>query len=407
MRFRPSFVVVAVLLFAFAWNGSARAQDLGSRPPERRIFLPPPILEGDAGGRELAEPFAATLRSSFASAAEARGFAVAALPGSPRDPAAEARNFNEDWYGRIFAEVRNDRLSYRIEVFSSWSGDLVAADSFSAYAGPTAFPLIDDSAARVAERLAAYVAAPEDSPRRPVSYRITILSPDEGARITIGPPELRLSIRAGEIKNGKLTLPYYPFARGSTVRLYLSQPGRRTEILRIHLGEAAPVVSAPPLEAQSYQDLIVGTGSGRLLGIQAGYRRYIVPQWIFLFADDHLFAGYDFLPGSSPFLHEELWTGVGSYLVLGPESRFRFGAQAGLGYLFSYSTVPEAQRRLYFDLALLPVYLFCEYSLSRKAALWMSLSSAFSLGTGSSGILGREWMGDGVPALGAGVVWRI
>ncbi|MDA8424510.1 MAG: hypothetical protein M0Z80_00095 [Treponema sp.] len=407
MRLRPSFAAAAALCFAIAWNGSAGAQDVGSRPPERRIFLPAPVLEGDAGERVLAEPFAATLRSCFASAAEARGFALAVLPGSPRDPAAEARNFNENWYARIFVAVRNDRLSYRIEVYSSWSGDLVAADSFSAYAGPTAFPLIDDSASRVAARLAAYVELPDDAPRRPVSYRITVLSPDEGARVTLGPPDSKLSIVAGTVRDGKLVLPYYPFARGSTVRLYLSRQGRRTEILRVHLGEAAPIVAAPPLEAQSYQDLFVGTGSGRLLGIQVGYRRYIAPQWVFLFVDDHLFAGYDFLPGSSPFLHEELWTGVGSYLVLGPESPFRFGAEVGLGYLFSYSTVPEAQRRLYFDIALLPVYLFFEYSVTRNAALWMSISSAFSPGTEASGILGREWIGNGTPQLGAGVVWRL
>jgi hypothetical protein len=407
MRLRPLPAAVAALIFAIFANGPALAQDVGSRPPERRIFLPAPILEGDAAARSLAEPFAATLRNSFASAAEARGFAVAQLPGSEKDIASEARNFNEDWYARIFVAVQNERLSYRIEVYSSWSGDLVAADSFSAYAGPTAFPLIDDSASRVAERLTAYVLAPEDSPRRPVSYRITIISANEGARVTIGPPEEKLSVTAGTIKDGRLTLPYYPFARGSTVRLYLSQKGRRAEILRVHLGEAAPVVRAPPLEAQSYQDLFVGTGSGRLLGIQVGYRRYISPQWIFLFVDDHLFAGYDFLPGSSPFLHEELWTGVGSYLVLGPESPFRFGFQVGLGYLFSYSTVPEAQRRLYFDVALLPVYLFFERSVAHNAALWMSVSSAFSLGTDSSGILGREWIGNGPPSLGAGVVWRL
>ncbi|MGO8692360.1 MAG: hypothetical protein ACLQMF_01695 [Rectinemataceae bacterium] len=410
MSFRQSLSTAIAVLLLLAWGGVAEAQDSASPPVQpHRILLPPPIVEGGEGSGPLAEPFASTLRTSFSSAAAALGFSVSeeSAGGGERDPARIARGEGAAWYALCFVAVVNDRLSYGIEVFSAWTGELVAADSFSAYAGPTAFPLIDDSATGVAARLASYVDGGEDSPRRPVAYRVTVRSQDEGARITLGSPDSRLSILAGTIRDGKLVLPYYPFARGSTIRLYVSAPGRRTETVGVYLGQAAPTVYAPSLERQSVQDLLVGTGTGRLFGVGVGYRRYVAPEWSFLFLEDHLFAGYDFLPGSSPFLHEEIWTGFGSYLLLPPESRFRFGAGIGMGWLFSYSTVPEAQRRLYFDFALLPVYVFFDYSVARKAALWLSISAAYSLGTGSAGILGREWMGSGPPALSAGVLWRL
>jgi|GEM_PF-1920681 len=415
--------IVAPLLAVMFGVGAAQegAPPMATEAPAaalKSVLLPPPTVAGSAEERVQAEPFAMSLRSSFASALSTLGFSAITVDASSEAPdaaqeasgpapaEAEGGARSALWLARCSVSVAEGRLSYRLEVYGIVSGELVAADSFSTYAGPTAFPLIDDSASRAARQLSSFVDGSADRPRRPVPYRITIRSPDEGAAVSLGLPGAKSSVKAGVIKDGSLVLPYYPFTRGSTIQLYLSATGRRTQTLRVTLGEEAPIVEAPALEEQSFQDLLVGTGTGRLLGATAGYRRYIVPGWLFLFANDSVFAGYDFLPGSSPFLHEELWTGLGSFLIAPPESRFRFGAGVGLGYLLSCSTVAEAQRRLYFDLALLPVYLFSEYRIGRSTAIWLSINAAYSLDTGTSGILGNGWMNNGAPALYAGLVWR-
>ena len=58
------------------------------------------------------------------------------------------------------------------------------------------------------------------------------------------------------------------------------------------------------------------------------------------------------------------------------------------------------------DLALIPLNLFGEYDIGRDKAIWLSIESAFSVGTGGSGLLGRQWLDDGAPAISAGMLWR-
>ena len=400
IRHACTFALAVLCLFPL-WRLSCQDATAESDPAQsslQTVLVPEPSIEGEAADRKQAEPFAESLRSSLVGALGSAGFKVLT---------ADADEGVAAWVARCSVSLEDERLAYRVSVAGRGSAELVAADSFSAYAGPTAFPLIDNSAKSVAAQLASYVQGSAAQPRRPVPYRIRLLSPDNGATVTVGPPEQRASIVAGRIKDNALLLPYYPFVRGSTIRLYVSASGRRTESVDIALGIAAPEVRLPPLKKESYQDLLVGTGTGRLLGAGAGYRRYLVPDWSFLFVQDNLFTGYDFTPGSSPLLHEEVWMGFGSFLVLPPESRFRFGAGIGLGYLLSVSTLPEAVRRLYFDFALMPVYIFSEYRFTPRVSAWLSLSSGYALDTGTSGLLSMGWMGDGAPALGAGASWHL
>jgi hypothetical protein len=142
------------------------------------------------------------------------------------------------------------------------------------------------------------------------------------------------------------------------------------------------------------------------MGAGAELRAYLAPEWSFIFLEDRLYAGYDFQTGSSPVLHEESWDGLGCYLFFPPSSRFRMGLTAGLGFLLSVTTLPGSSKQVFFDLALLPVNLFGEYSLGKDLGIWMSLRSAYSLGFGSSGLLPRGWMANGAPALSLGMVWR-
>jgi hypothetical protein len=161
-------------------------------------------------------------------------------------------------------------------------------------------------------------------------------------------------------------------------------------------------LKAPGLRA----DLLAGTGSGRLLGLEGGIRFYLDPDWAFFSYDERIYAEYDFLKGSAPLFHDEFWNGLGWYLFFPPASKFRMGYSLGYGFLFSLVPEAGAEDRLLFDLALLPVDFFGEYALGKDMAAWVSIGAAFSVGTNGSGLLGREWLGGGSPMISAGMLWR-
>jgi hypothetical protein len=405
--------VAALLLLPLPLGGEA-----GPEPPsvarEAILLLEPSILPGArAGGTESsASSYSAILLSSLARSLKDEGFTVATggagLP--PRasegeEASALALAAGSAWIACSALSLDGYRLSYRISLYEAESGALVAADSFTVVAGLGALPLIEESARRVAGKAGAALRALA-SKRRLVSYRISLSSPDEGARVSLESSPGAEGIALGAFEGGGLELPYFPLAVGDRISLRLSAPSRRSGAAEIVLGEEAPLVRVPALPLAVRSAFYLDSGTGRLFGAGAGYRRYLEPDWLYVFAEDRLYAGIQFAPGSSPLLHDELWAGFGWYLVFPPESRFRLGAQLGLGLLASLATGSGSLRRAFVDLAARPVDIFVEWNLSSANAIRLSLGSSYSFGTGGAGLLGRRWIGEGPPAASLGWEWR-
>jgi len=407
---RPRYIP---LLLALALLGRAYAEDGAADPAPQAeggsvsLFAVPASTEDPASGEE-AGVYAEELRSSLQRRLTALGYAVqpaeAAL--SPELPeatqaAALARASGSAWAAVCALSLAQGRLSYRIAIYDAAEGSLAAGDSFSVLSGLGALRTMDDSAASAAARLADYRAGRAALIHRVVSYRVAIRCPAEGATVRVDSPGLKSASPGGTIRNGHLLLPYYPFLQGSTLLISATSVSGQRMAAKVVLGPEAPLVELMPPRPRL--DFLVGTGTGRLMGAGAELRTYIVDEWSYFFLEDRLYAGFDFQAASSPLIHQEVWNGVGCYLFFPPSSRFRLDLGLGWGILLSIPTIAGSSSA-FADLALLPLDLVGEFSLSRDSAAWLSVSSAFAVGNG--GLLARGWMGNGAPAVSLGLLWR-
>jgi hypothetical protein len=418
-------LLLATVIAAMHPSGAQAEAELGADPPaaleaakpdEGSVLLLPPLITQDAAGTrvtdEEANAFGKALEDALGRALSAENFRVVesteALEGR-RDLAAQASaralGAGVRWVSFADLGLSEKRIAYTLRVYDAAESALAAAASFSTYAGLSSLPLMEDSAKSAAAKAAAYRAALAGEGGKPVQYRITLNSPDEGASVFIGPAGKAGSLAVGTIEGGALQLPYLPFAVGTKIVIGLSARGRRALEIPVELGEEAPTLEAHALSRIDRENLILGTGPGRLLGLGATYRYFLKSEWSFYFLNDRLFAGYDFQKASKPVLHLEAWEGLGSYLVLPPSSRFRLGACVGGGFLFTHlsGASSAASSAVFVDLALMPVEAFFEYRPARGPTYCLSMRGAYSLS--SSGLLGRGWIGNGGPDLTLGLLW--
>ena len=385
-----------------------------SAPDDRAVALFPAVDlgAGDAGGDEAAV-FGNALEEAMAGALTELSFRVSRSAGDldrGGDLAAEASSrataAGARWAAFASFDVTDKRIAYTLRVYDAQENALVASAGFSAYAGLTALPLIEDGAKAIAAKTAAY----RDSARKPgggpVQYRISVSSPDEGASVYIGGQAGTGSRAAGTIRDGELLLPYVPFEKGTRIVIGIVAKDRLPTEVPVVLGDEAPSISVPALRKADRGNLLIGTGPGRLLGLGATYRIFMRPDWNFIFVNERIFAGYDFSPGSIPLVHAETWEGIGSYLLFPPQSPFRLGACIGCGFLLSFSPAasPTSDSSVFVDVAIIPIEGFFEYRFKTGPTLWFSVRGSYSISP--SGLLGVGWIGNGTPDLSAGLLWR-
>jgi hypothetical protein len=408
-------LVAAILIF---WASPLIADEGGSAPTidkDSVLLLQTAILPGALakGSDDSLASYSSALLSSLARGLREAGFTVKLGEGTVRPGVSEneagsamAASAGCGWAAYSVLSLNGYRLSYRISFYESESGGLAAADSFTAVAGLGVFALIDESTARVAAR-AKEAKKGLAAPRRAVGYRVRIASSDEGASVSMDNSVGTDAFPLGTIAGGELELPYFPFLIGDKLSLTLSAPSRRAQRVEIVLGEEAPILRAPALPLSVRAAFYASAQQWeRLLGAGGGYRLYLERDWSYFFAEDQIFADVDFQSGAIPFVHDELWSGFGWYLILPPESRLRFGLQVGVGYLSTLATSGGAAQVFFSDLALRPADFYAEWELNSAHAIRLGLSSSYSLGTGSAGLLGRGWVFAGIPAISLAWMWE-
>jgi hypothetical protein len=306
--------------------------------------------EGGPGADAAAAPFANSLRLSLADALRDSGFSVKLGGAGPQPGESEAAQAvaqgaaaGADYVAYSILSLEDHRLTYRVALYQSDTGGLLAADAFTTVSGLGATDLMDESARRVVEKARSAIAALA-----------------EGGRAAGDPPD-----HVG------------PLARAFAVSPFASRP-----------------------------DYYLLMASGRLFGAGGGLRLRLEPAWSYLYAEDLLFAGFGSSENAVPPAHDELWSGFGWYLVMPPESRLRLGLQVGLGYFASLAPETGGRTGFFSDLALRPADFFAELSLDSHNALKASYSLSYSLGTASAGLLSRAWISAGLPSIALGWVWK-
>lgn len=303
------------------------------------------------------------------------------------------------WVAIVRCTLERQRLVWRLAIFDFIDGALIAADSQGTFAGLSAMPLLEASAARVAHD--AQLQRKRVAPGNPIQYRFRFASGDEGAQVSFGTGDG--SRPAGSIEAGELLAPFVAFREGDPVVITVAKDGYwpRTTVFTT-AGSDKPI-KLPVLMPKTTKALALGLTAARLLGVSADYRYYLMPDSIFLRGGDSFWLQYTYTAGSIPVLHDELRLGFGAYLFTPPYAHLRFAAGTGLSGTTTLLLPASMTDRLYFDLSLDAVWLSFEWHMPGWAVfLEQRVSYSFGL---DSGILSRGWLRSdaGLMGLTAGV----
>ncbi|PKL24192.1 MAG: hypothetical protein CVV47_10605 [Spirochaetae bacterium HGW-Spirochaetae-3] len=378
-----------------AEGATAPATPATTAIPARRSVMRDAITVAVVGSVDEAATFADALSVALVRELASAGFRAPEPYAGPATEGGAAGDANlaaavhgdsgARWVAIVACSIERKRAIWRISVFDFIDGAMVAADTQGAFAGLSAFTLIDESAAGVAKEAGAL--RNRVAPGPPIEYRLRFLSDDDGATVAFGTGNDARP--AGVVADGGLVAPFVAFRAGDPVVVSMARDGYwpRTAVFRP--AEADAPIPLPALMPRTRHALSAGLTTSRLFGVSADYRYHLMPDSVFLRAGDSLWLQSAFTTGSVPVLHDELRIGAGAYLFLPPHSKFRFAAGAGLSGIATILFPSDLERKFYFDLSLDAACLSFEWHEPTWAAfLEQRLSYSFGLG---SGLLRRGW----------------
>jgi hypothetical protein len=378
------FALSATLLFA------QKAQRGEAAPAQRYTeIVTVAIISEDA--ESLA--FAQALATALARELTAAGFRVSMHPAISKNPESEAlyaHSLSETdaarWAALARCAVQDGRLVWRAAVYDALDGALIASDSQGAFPGLSALSLLDNSAQLVASGTAAL--KDRKVPGKHIDYRIRFSSPDEGALVTFGQGEG--SREAGVVQDGGLTAPFAAFRAGDPVVVSVSKEGYWPKTLIYYLRDEDKVQKLPPLMRITNESFSLGLATSRLLGVTAEYRRYLLPDAVYLKAADSLWFQYDFMADSIPVVHDEVRLGAGVYLFRPRDARLRLAVGTGASGISTLILGGNISDRLYFDATLDAVWFSWEWH-HNTWAIALDQRVSYSLGL-DCGLLSRGWV---------------
>lgn len=389
MKASPRLLALAFLALSGAHLFAQKAR--AAEPPARSYA--DIVALASVSEDEESLTFAQALASALSRELTASGFSVAGSPTSGEIPESEAlyaRSVSEAasarWAALVRCAVRSGRLLWRVSIYDAEDGALIAADSQGAYPGLSALSLLDSSAKMVASQAASL--KDRKVPGRHIEYSVRFSSADEGALVTFGQGDG--SREAGNIQGGVLAAPFTAFRAGDPLVVAVSKEGYWPKTLIYYLGDEDKVLKLPPLMRMAHESFFLGFATSRLFGATAEYRRYLIPDAVFLKAADSLWLQYGFAPGSVPVVHDELRVGAGIYLFRPRDARFRVAMGTGASGIATALLGGGLSDRFYLDATLDAVWLSWEWHRS-DWALFLEQRVSYSLGL-DSGLISRGWL---------------
>jgi hypothetical protein len=367
-----------------------------------------PVL-ADAAVSALTRAFAAHGVAVAMAGAEAPSGAASPVGTDATAPAAveAARRSGARWGALIRARIQNRRFLWRISVYDANDSTLRAADSFSAFAGLGALPLLETSSEVVVDDWwSVKDAAP---PELPIRYALRFES--SGG---VGPVEVRFGSKtvimraAGVVGEEPLEAAYAPFKAGESIAVELSAPDAWPRTIELKKGPTEKTIVLPPLVRRADGAGSASLEMGRLPGFVLGYRWYPVEDRLFAYAENALWASVGTEKGSRAVLHDELRGGLALYLNPLPDTPFRFTLGAGISGIATFLTeAPGFEAPLGFDLCLEPVRFGFEFHWPEWAIV-VTQRMTYSVGL-DSGFLHQGWseFANGFPVfVSVGVLFK-
>lgn len=397
-----SLLLVAGIQAASGQDSSAAPGPAGAAEDGKVLVVAVGQTAAESGA--YVTEFAASLCRALSAAGLESETAAAGSPPGPGEVVSRSEATGSRWIIVAICELVGERLVWRAAAWDGRSGGVVSADSYSSYPGLGALPLIEESANKV---VSAMVASMKTADREePIAWSLSFVSPDEDAIVCLGPAtegkdgEAVLTegaIEVGTIHEGSVTATYLPYRRGQKALVTVIKKGFWPLSRLVAIKDEAPIV-LPALMPRTSMAWGCDYGIGRLLGAEGFFRYYLLPDQAFLEAGDAIWAAYDFLPNSSPVLHDELRLGISFDPFFLPSARFRMNLGVGISALFTLVTAKDYPDPFAFDLAIEPVRMSFEWN-ERDWALILTIRTLYSVGL-DAGLLSRGWLslgGDGAP----------
>ncbi|MBN1836100.1 MAG: hypothetical protein JW820_09640, partial [Spirochaetales bacterium] len=247
------------------------------------------------------------------------------------------------------------------------------------------YTLIDAAVARMVPEIHLLAAGPLPKDVQQVK-EITLLSPDEDAEIYLAGEQL-----VGRIQQGALTLPYFPLAVGSTIRIEKRREGYYTSTEDLEIVEPRVEITLRPLTPRTRWATELTWSTKQLLGFGLAQRWYPVTDILFLALEHYLYLQHDLTETGRAVFHHDLELLVGGYPFSRVDARFRIGLSTGLGMIVTYFSLPD--QPVYTDFYFNVINLWLEWNWVRWA-VFAGSEAKYAFGIGQN-LLGRGMMGNG------------
>jgi hypothetical protein len=212
--------------------------------------------------------------------------------------------------------------------------------------------------------------------RKDAKVRITLLSTDEGAQVYLGPDQW-----LGTIEDGKLVIEV---PANTQLAIETTKPGYHINREYFAVNNQSAEIRLRPLFRRTRFGFELFSTSSQFLGIGAGFRLYIVPDYIMFKADDYIYfsigSGGD---DSTSAFHNDFRIQFGSYLFSPPNQRIRFGVATGIGIILSMlgKSNTQSENSTFYDFYWDVVDLWLDFNW-HKGAVFFKVETKYALGLG-------------------------
>jgi hypothetical protein len=294
-----------------------------------------------------------------------------------------------------FYRVESDRIVLELKAYDVLQRAFITGVLRTGTVDLSMYTLIDAAVARMLPEIRLLAAGPLPEDVQQVK-EVTLFSQDEGADIYIAGEQ-----RVGRIQQGVLTLPYFPLAVGSTIRIEKRKEGYYTATEDLEISSPQVEVTLRPLTRKTRWATELTWSTKQLLGFGLAQRWYPVTDLLFLAFEHYFYIQHDLTATGRAVLHNDLELLVGGYPFSRVDARFRVGLSTGLGMIVTYFSLPE--QPVYTDFYINVINLWLEWNWSRWTT-YLRSEALYGLGIGQD-LLGRGMLANGA-ILTLGLVYK-
>jgi len=226
--------------------------------------------------------------------------------------------------------------------------------------------------------------------------RVVFTSADEGMEVLLSG-----DVSIGRITQGHVTWGIDAAGVGKKVLVEKRKKGYHSSFQNVTLTPGKDIVLSPLVREHTWAGELDWT-LGQLLGAGGAARWYLLPDQLFVLGGTYFFVQPPATFAPRAVIHDDLFLGIGGYVVLPPDSPVRIGLAAGAGAYLSFLTTPGFP--VYTDFYVDVANIWIETRIG-GVVLFLRQEYKYSLGYGVN-LLGQGWLVNRFPPTTLGVLFQ-